>query len=199
MSQPSDPGGATERERLIKSHLPLVKAIARRYEGRGETLEDLIQVGALALIRASDRFDPRRGVAFGTFAAPAVEGEIRHFPLSIPWRAVCSLRRSEGNGLCPMSSVGKRTWPLSEAAPLRPWSKVAIKKGGVANRRRRDRPSHPTCRPGRLIPGSKCPIQVWNSMSFAISAIRQAYWHIPPGRILWTNRDARVACSFVPH
>jgi RNA polymerase sigma-B factor len=54
-----------------------VRAIARRYVGQGESLEDLIQVGSVALVRASDRFDPARGVAFATFAAPAVEGEIR--------------------------------------------------------------------------------------------------------------------------
>jgi RNA polymerase sigma-B factor len=62
---------------LIESHLPLVRAIAKRYAGRGEAVEDLVQVGALGLIRASDRFDPSRGVAFATFAAPAIEGEIR--------------------------------------------------------------------------------------------------------------------------
>jgi RNA polymerase sigma-B factor len=55
----------------------MVRAIARRYAGRGETVDDLIQVGAIALIRASDRFDPDRGVPFATFATPAVEGEIR--------------------------------------------------------------------------------------------------------------------------
>ncbi|MBV8432394.1 MAG: sigma-70 family RNA polymerase sigma factor, partial [Solirubrobacterales bacterium] len=58
-------------------HLPLVRSIAKRYAGRGETVEDLVQVGALGLIRASDRFDPRRGVAFASFATPAIEGEIR--------------------------------------------------------------------------------------------------------------------------
>lgn len=77
MSAPADQGGAPDRERLIESHLPLVRAIARRYAKSGETVEDLIQVGSIALIRASDRFDPDRGVAFATFAAPAVEGEIR--------------------------------------------------------------------------------------------------------------------------
>lgn len=77
MSTPSEPGGAPGRERLIESHLPLVRAIARRYAGQGETVDDLIQVGSIALIRASDRFDPERGVAFASFAAPAIEGEIR--------------------------------------------------------------------------------------------------------------------------
>src|ERR1700716_2111268 len=65
------------RERLIESHLPLVRAIAKRYDGRGETLDDLVQVGAVALVRASDRFDAARGGTFAPFATPAVEGEIR--------------------------------------------------------------------------------------------------------------------------
>ncbi len=67
----------THREQLINSHLALVRAIARRYAGRGESVDDLAQVGAIGLIRASDRFDPRRGVSFATFATPAIEGEIR--------------------------------------------------------------------------------------------------------------------------
>ncbi|HZE06886.1 MAG TPA: sigma-70 family RNA polymerase sigma factor [Solirubrobacteraceae bacterium] len=65
------------RDRLIESHLPLVKALARRYAGLGAELDDLVQVGALGLIKASDRFDPGRGVAFATFATPTIEGEIR--------------------------------------------------------------------------------------------------------------------------
>jgi RNA polymerase sigma-B factor len=62
---------------LIDSHLSLVRAVARRYAGRGEELDDLVQVGAVGLVKASDRFDPSRGVAFATFATPAIEGEIR--------------------------------------------------------------------------------------------------------------------------
>ena len=58
--------------------MPLVQSIARRHVGKGEELEDLVQVGAVGLLKASDRFDPGRGVAFGTFAAPVIEGEIRH-------------------------------------------------------------------------------------------------------------------------
>lgn len=77
MSTSSRQTADAQRERLIESHLPLVRAIARRYAGRGEALEDLVQVGALGLIRASDRYDPDRGVAFATFASPAIEGEIR--------------------------------------------------------------------------------------------------------------------------
>lgn len=65
------------RQELVRSHLPLVRAMARRYGASGEDLEELVQVGSLALVRASGRFDPGRGVAFASFAAPAVEGGIR--------------------------------------------------------------------------------------------------------------------------
>jgi RNA polymerase sigma-B factor len=69
---------AQARESLIESHLPLVKAVARRYAGPNAELDDLVQVGAVGLIKASDRFDPGKGVAFATFATPTIEGEIRH-------------------------------------------------------------------------------------------------------------------------
>lgn len=69
----------TTRQALIQAHLPLVRSVARRYAGRGEELDDLVQVGAVGLVKASERFDPDRGVAFATFVAPAIEGEIlRH-------------------------------------------------------------------------------------------------------------------------
>ena len=76
----SDPGqpGRDARARTIEAHLPLVRSIARRYAGHGEPLEDLVQVGAVGLIKAVDRFEPDRGVALSTFAAPSIEGEIRH-------------------------------------------------------------------------------------------------------------------------
>jgi RNA polymerase sigma-B factor len=69
---------AVSRERLIESHLPLAKSVAKRYAGRGVDLDDLVQVGAVGLIKAADRFDANRGVAFSTFAEPTIEGEIRH-------------------------------------------------------------------------------------------------------------------------
>jgi RNA polymerase sigma-B factor len=65
------------RQDLVRAHLPLVHAIARRYAGRGEELDDLVQAGSVGLVRASARFDPGRGVAFATFVGPAVEGAIR--------------------------------------------------------------------------------------------------------------------------
>jgi RNA polymerase sigma-B factor len=66
------------RERAIEEHLPLVQAIARRYASHGESLDELVQAGSVGLIKAVDRFDPERGPALAAYAAPAIEGEIRH-------------------------------------------------------------------------------------------------------------------------
>jgi RNA polymerase sigma-B factor len=67
-----------DRESLIESHLPLAKSVARRYVGRGVELDDLVQVAAVGLVKAANRFDTRRGASFGAFAEPTIEGEIRH-------------------------------------------------------------------------------------------------------------------------
>jgi RNA polymerase sigma-B factor len=76
----SEPLSAADRERLIMEHLPLVRGLARRYADRGEPLDDLVQVGTIGLIKAIDRFDPRRGYKLASFATPTILGEIRrHF------------------------------------------------------------------------------------------------------------------------
>ena len=68
------------REQLIESHLGLVEYLARRFAGRGEPLDDLVQVATIGLVKAVDRFDPDREVEFSTYATPTIVGELkRHF------------------------------------------------------------------------------------------------------------------------
>jgi RNA polymerase sigma-B factor len=73
-------GDLQAREQLIEQYMSLVRSLARRYSYRGEQLEDLVQIGAIGLIKAIDRFDLERGVELTTYATPNIIGEIkRHF------------------------------------------------------------------------------------------------------------------------
>jgi RNA polymerase sigma-B factor len=84
-SESPAPARSAERERLILDHVGFVEALARRYADRGEPLEDLTQVGMVALVGAADRFDPTRGIDFRSFAAPTVLGEIRRYFRDKAW------------------------------------------------------------------------------------------------------------------
>ena len=73
-------GDLAAREQLIEQYMSLVRSLARRYAYRGEQLDDLVQIGAIGLIKAIDRFDLDRGVELTTYATPNIIGEIkRHF------------------------------------------------------------------------------------------------------------------------
>jgi RNA polymerase sigma-B factor len=77
---PDGPERDRTRAALVEMHLPLVRYFARRYAGRGEPLDDLLQAGSIGLVKAVDRFDPSRGLEFSTYASPTILGEIRrHF------------------------------------------------------------------------------------------------------------------------
>ena len=72
-----DPG---LRAALVEQHLGLANALARRFRDRGEPLDDLMQVAAMGLVRAVDRYDPYMGTQFASFAVPTILGELkRHF------------------------------------------------------------------------------------------------------------------------
>ena len=78
-----NPGSAefhAQRDRIIQRCLPLADHIARRFRGRGETGEDLLQVARLGLVNAVERYDVETGSDFVAFAVPTIMGEVRrHF------------------------------------------------------------------------------------------------------------------------
>ena len=79
-ADPADPARPRLRERAIEAWLPLARHLARRYGHRGDLADDLQQVAVVGLIKAVDRFQADRGVAFAGFAVPTIVGEIkRHF------------------------------------------------------------------------------------------------------------------------
>jgi RNA polymerase sigma-B factor len=72
-------GDVRARQALIERHVGFVRRLAQRYAHRGETLEDLTQVGCVGLIKAIDRFDGQYKVTLATYAAPNVLGEIKRY------------------------------------------------------------------------------------------------------------------------
>ena len=78
-------GDTEARDRLIRQYLPLVRKLARRHVGRGEQLDDLVQVGSIGLINAIDRFQVERGVDLATFAIPTIDGEIKRHLRDRAW------------------------------------------------------------------------------------------------------------------
>ena len=74
-----------DRDRLVERFLPLVRALARRYQRSGEPFDDLFQVACLGLLKAIDRFDLSRDVAFSSYAVPTMLGEIRRYLRDRTW------------------------------------------------------------------------------------------------------------------
>ncbi|WP_052850643.1 RNA polymerase sigma factor SigF [Streptomyces avicenniae] len=73
------------RNTLIEMNLSLVRYAATRFRGRGDQMEDIVQVGTIGLIKAIDRFELSREVEFTSFAVPYIVGEIKRFFRDTSW------------------------------------------------------------------------------------------------------------------
>ena len=77
-------GDDAARAALVERFLPLARSLARGYRG-GEDIDDLEQVAAIGLMKAVDRFEPERGLAFTTYAMPTIVGELRRHYRDRTW------------------------------------------------------------------------------------------------------------------
>jgi RNA polymerase sigma-B factor len=96
--------------------MPLVKRLARRYAGRGEQVEDLVQVGSIGLINAIDRFDLERGVELSSFAIPSIVGEIKRHLRDRVWAIRIPRRLQEVNA--SLSATAPRLAALERPATV---------------------------------------------------------------------------------
>ncbi|MGN0601452.1 MAG: RNA polymerase sporulation sigma factor SigG [Oscillospiraceae bacterium] len=86
-------GDKKAREQLIKGNLRLVLSVLQRFVSRGESADDLFQVGVVGLIKAIDNFDINLDVRFSTYAVPMILGELRRYMRDYqPMRVSRSLR-----------------------------------------------------------------------------------------------------------
>ena len=75
----SKAGDKQAREQLIEGNLRLVLSVIQRFEKRGESPDDLFQVGCIGLIKAISNFDPTKNVRFSTYGVPMIAGEVRRY------------------------------------------------------------------------------------------------------------------------
>ena len=72
-------GDTAAREKLIEGNLRLVLSVIQRFDKRGESPDDLFQVGCIGLIKAIANFDPDKQVRFSTYGVPMIAGEVRRY------------------------------------------------------------------------------------------------------------------------
>ena len=72
-------GDEAAREKLIEGNLRLVLSVIQRFDKRGESADDLFQVGCIGLIKAISNFDPDKQVRFSTYGVPMIAGEVRRY------------------------------------------------------------------------------------------------------------------------
>ena len=77
--QRAQKGDQAARQELIEGNLRLVLSVIQRFMGRGESADDLFQIGCIGLVKAVDRFDCSHGVCFSTYGVPLIAGEVRRF------------------------------------------------------------------------------------------------------------------------
>ena len=72
-------GDARARQELIEGNLRLVLSVIQRFDKRGESPDDLFQVGCIGLMKAINNFDPTKQVKFSTYGVPMIAGEVRRY------------------------------------------------------------------------------------------------------------------------
>jgi RNA polymerase sigma-B factor len=122
------------RDELVERYLPLVQSLAKRYSYTSEPMEDLCQVGAIALCKAIDRYRPHAGASFKAYAVPTIVGELRRHFRDTGWalhmpRALQERARTVGVAVNTLSTQLGRSPTIAELAAFSGISREAIIEG----------------------------------------------------------------------
>ena len=116
----SKEGDKRATEQLIEGNLRLVLSVIQKFLGRGESADDLFQVGCIGLMKAIQNFDPTKNVRFSTYGVPMIAGEVRRYlrdnsAIRVSdrcgmWRIGCCSARSS----CSVRWTGSPPWRRSQ-------------------------------------------------------------------------------------
>ena len=127
------------RNRLIEQHRGLAQQLSRRFRGRGQSPDDLEQVAVLGLLKAVERFEPERGLAFTTFATPTIVGELKRHFRDATWSVRVPRRLQEhvlavSNVVGPLGQELGRPPTVAEVAAATGFSEESVLEAMEANR-----------------------------------------------------------------
>src|SRR5919107_1827507 len=74
-----DPHDPVDRDAVVERFLPIARRLAARYQRADEPFDDIFQVACIGLVKAIERYDPDRGIAFSSYAVPTISGEIKRY------------------------------------------------------------------------------------------------------------------------
>jgi RNA polymerase sigma-B factor len=125
------------RDKIVERCLPLADHIARRFEGRGEPRDDLVQVARVGLVNAVARFDVETGSDFVSFAVPTIMGEVRRHFRDNSWSVKVPRRLKElhlrlGTATADLSQRLGRAPTASELADELDMDRAEVIEGLVA-------------------------------------------------------------------
>jgi RNA polymerase sigma-B factor len=125
------------RDAIVERCLPLADHIARRFDGRGEPHDDLVQVARVGLVNAVIRFDVETGSDFVSFAVPTIMGEVRRHFRDNSWSVKVPRRLKElhlqlGAATAELSQRLGRAPTPTELAELLGMDRAEVVEGLVA-------------------------------------------------------------------
>ena len=153
-------GDMAAKERMINSNLRLVVSVAKKYQGQGLPLGDLIQEGMLGLIRATEKFDWRKGFKFSTYGTLWIRQAIQRglgntsrtirLPVHIGQRQRKIARMDVSSRPSWVASPRTRSWPWPSTCPSRRSERsrprpAALEPRPARGRGRRDRARRRSC------------------------------------------------------
>jgi RNA polymerase sigma-B factor len=122
------------RDELVRRYLPLVRSLAKRYSYTSEPLDDLCQVGAMALVKAIERYRPAEGSSFKAYAVPTIVGELRRHFRDTGWaihmpRPLQERARTVGAALNELTARFGRSPTIAEIAESTGLSREEVIEG----------------------------------------------------------------------